>query len=105
VLEFRAVDLDNCTTVSEQNLGSSFYCACLASACRPQKQQVPDWAPGTMQASAEHLVQVDQCLHGLLLPDDFLPQRTLELASCGTAFFRVQNSREPVICTLPQART
>jgi hypothetical protein len=58
-----------------------------------------------MQASAEHLVQIDQRLDGLLLTDDSLPQRTLELASRGTPFFRVQNSREPVMCTFPQART
>src|SRR5713101_6919759 len=58
-----------------------------------------------MQTGAEHLIDINKRLHGLVLPDDFLPQRTFELASRGTAFFRVQNSREPVICTFPQART
>jgi hypothetical protein len=44
-----------------------------------------------MQTGAEHLIDINKRLHGFVLPDDFLPQRTLELAIRGTAFFRVQN--------------
>jgi hypothetical protein len=42
-----------------------------------------------MQTGAEHLIEINKRLHGLVLPDDFLPHRMLKLASCSTAFFRV----------------
>src|SRR6266850_3136390 len=58
-----------------------------------------------MQTGAEHLIDINKRLHGLVLPDDFLPQCTLKLASCSTAFFRVQNPGEPQIRPFSQART
>src|SRR5258708_11491279 len=58
-----------------------------------------------MQTGAEHLIKIDERLHRLFLADDLFSQRLLEVASCRTTLFRVQNSREPVICTVFQVRT
>jgi len=43
-----------------------------------------------MQASAEHLVEIDNRLNSLFLPHDLFPQRLLEVARCGTLLSRVQ---------------
>src|SRR5260370_20193003 len=58
-----------------------------------------------MQTGAEHLIDINKRLHGLVLPDDLLPQCTLKLASCSTAFFRVQKPGEPLIHHFSQVRT
>src|SRR5260370_33572690 len=58
-----------------------------------------------MQTGAEPLIKIDERLHRLFLADDLFSQRLLEVASCRTTLFRVQNSREPVICTVFQVRT
>src|SRR5260370_29498407 len=58
-----------------------------------------------MQTGAEHLIDINERLHGLVLPDDFLPHRMLKLARRSPAFFRVQKPREPLIHSFSQGRT
>src|ERR1700686_3275865 len=58
-----------------------------------------------MQTGAEHLIDINKRLHGLVLPDDFLPHRMLKLASGSTAFFRVQKPGELLIRPFSQVWT
>ncbi len=43
-----------------------------------------------MQARAEHLIKIDERLHGLILPNYSLPQFLLEMTRCRTPHPRVQ---------------
>ncbi len=54
---------------------------------------------GRVQAGAEHLINVSKRLYGLLLPDNLVTQRILEMAGRRTALSRVQHLRvAPLRC-------
>src|SRR5713226_2385841 len=80
MLEFRAIDFDHRSCVSKQNFRRRFHNARLAGPRWSQKQQIPYWPPRRVQTGTEDLVQVDQRLHTLFLPDNFRPQRALKVS-------------------------
>src|SRR6266852_2309553 len=90
VLKFRAVHFDYRAGISKEDLRRSLDNARLAGAGGPQEQQISDWAPWRAQPGTEHLIELDKRLHGLVLPNDLLPQRILKMARRGTPLSRVQ---------------
>src|SRR5690242_21880803 len=99
VLKFRTIDFQQCTAISEQNLGSGFHDARFARAGGPQEQEISDWACGRAQAGAEHLIKVSKRSYGLLLPDNLVTRRILEMAGRRTALSRVLRLRvAPLRC-------
>jgi hypothetical protein len=74
VLKLRTVHLDNCATVSKQNLGSGFDNARLPASLPDLKQRGCDGPGRWLQPCAKHLLQVDQ--------GNFFSQCTLKVARC-----------------------
>ncbi len=85
VLKLCAIDPDDRPGISKQDLGGRFHDACLSRTRRTQKQQIPHWAPRRIQAGAKHLVQVDERLNRLFLPDNLRSQRRLKINRIRTA--------------------
>src|SRR5579863_2101773 len=94
VLELGAIDLDAGAGVTEQGFGHGFHDARLARAGRPQEQQVADGAAGRIQAGQEHLIDLDDFLHRLVLPDYAAAKGTFKLSCIVAAAIRVQHSCE-----------
>src|SRR5882757_3940747 len=90
MLEFRAVDLNDRARIAEQNLGRRFHDACLARAGRPEEQQIAYRAPWRVQAGAENLEHIHQCLHTLFLPHNLRAQRAMEIPGVVAADCRIQ---------------
>src|SRR5215467_12009435 len=79
VLKLRAIYLDNRPGVPKQDFSGRFHNSCLSGSCGTEKQQVSDRAARRIQAGAKHLVQVDDRLHSLFLPDNLRPQRGMKI--------------------------
>src|SRR6267378_7917467 len=79
VLEFRAIHLDDGARVAKEDFRSRLHNARLPRTCWPKKQQIPYRAAWRIQSGPKHLVQIHERLDTLFLPDDFPPQRGLEI--------------------------
>ena len=78
VLELGAVDLDDRARILQQRLGGRFDDAGLSRAGRPQEQEVPDRAARGAHPRQMHLIDVDDLLDRLILPDDHPPEVGLQ---------------------------
>src|SRR5256884_7813701 len=78
VLEFGAVDLDHRPRIAEEHLRCYFDDPRLSRARWAKKEQITDWAPPCLQAGTKHAVQVNDRLHGFVLPNNLLAQRSEE---------------------------
>src|SRR5208282_5415813 len=70
VLELSAVNLDTRVGVTKEGLGHSLNDAGLASARRPEEQEVTDGTARCVQPGFEHLVNLGYFLNGFVLTDD-----------------------------------
>ncbi len=90
VLKFRAIDLNHGARVAKEDFRSRFHNARLPRTCWPKKQQIPYGAAWRVQSGAKHLVQIHERLDTLFLPDDFSPQRGLEINRIGAALAGIE---------------
>jgi len=51
---------------------------CFAGTSRAKKEQVAYGSSGSIQTSTEHLVEIDESLHALLLPHNFRTESPVE---------------------------
>src|SRR5580765_7951655 len=80
VLKLRAIHLNDRASIAKQNLGSRFHDACFAGTSRAKKEQVAYGSSGSVQTCTEHLVEIDESLHALLLPHNFRTECLIESA-------------------------
>src|SRR5205814_8933755 len=78
VLELRAIDLYDRSSISKKDLGGSFHNARLSRTGWTEEQQVAYRAAGRIQSGTKHLKHVNQGLHTLFLPYDLCSQRSEE---------------------------
>src|SRR5450755_4249 len=90
VLKLRAIHLDQRARVPKQDLRRRLHNARLTRTGRTQEQQVSHRAPRRVQAGAEHLVQIHQCLYALFLPHNLRAQRCLEFQRICAALIGIQ---------------
>ncbi len=70
VLEFRAIDLDDCARIAHQRFGGRFHDAGLAGSRWSQKKEVPDGTARRRHSRQIHLINIDDLLDSFILPDD-----------------------------------
>src|SRR5882757_7068478 len=78
VLKFRAIDLNHRARVLQQGLRGRFDNSRLARARGAKEQEVSDRAARRIHPGKMHLVDVDDLLDRLILPDDHSPKSCLE---------------------------
>src|SRR2546429_7819732 len=64
--------------IAEEHLRCYFDDPRLSRARWAKKEQITDWAPPCLQAGTKHAVQVNDRLHGFVLPNNLLAQRSEE---------------------------
>src|SRR5882762_7902872 len=74
VLELRAIDLYDRTSIPKKDLRGSFHNARLSRTGRTEEQQVAHRAAGRVQSGAKHLEHVNKGLHALFLPYNLCAQ-------------------------------
>src|SRR5260370_42061737 len=79
VLKFRAIDLNHGARVAKEDFRSRLHNARLPRTCWPKKQQIPYLAAWRIQSAPKHLLQIHERLDTLFLPDEFPPQRGLQI--------------------------
>jgi hypothetical protein len=85
MLEFSAVDLDTGAGIAEERLRKGFDHASFAGASGTKKEQVADRASRGIQASQEHLVNLDDFFDRQILSDYLAPQCTFKFGGIATA--------------------
>src|SRR6476620_4325676 len=80
VLKLRAIDLNDRASIAKQNLGSRFHEVRFAGTSRAKKEQVAYGSSGRVQTCTEHLVEIDEGLHALLLPHNLHTESLIESA-------------------------
>src|SRR5215470_11259140 len=78
VLKLRAIHLNDRPGIAKQNLGGRFHDACFAGTSRAKKEQVAYGSSRRVQTCTEHLVEIDEGLHALLLPHNFRTESLIE---------------------------
>src|SRR5213082_1612665 len=90
VLELRAIDLYDRSSISKKDLGGSFHNARLSRTGWSEEQQVAYRAAGRLQSGTKHLKHVNQRLHTLFLPYDLCSQGRLKITRVIAADGRIQ---------------
>src|SRR5437868_1992752 len=89
VLKLGAIHLDAGAGVAKQRLSHRFDNSRLTGARRPEKQEIANRAPGSVEAGEEHLVDLDHLFDGGILANDFSAKRAIKLAGIATATVRI----------------
>jgi hypothetical protein len=85
VLEFCAIDLDECLGIAEERFSERFDDAGFAGSGRSEEQQVTYWTSWGIQTGKKHLVDFDDLVYSKVLSDDSAPQRCFEFGGVAAA--------------------
>src|SRR5208282_3665768 len=77
-LKFRAIHFNECMWIPEKRFGEHFDHISLAGSGRPEKQQVSDWPVRRRHAHKKYLVELEDRIHGRILPHDSGTQERLD---------------------------
>src|SRR5258707_15680455 len=92
VLELRAIDLDDGARVLEQRFGGRFHNASFSRSGRPQEQEIADGTTRSAHARQVHLVNVDDLLDRLVLPNNHSPEAAFERYRVPSRFGWIQRN-------------
>src|ERR1051325_1673719 len=90
VLELGAIDLDDRSRILQQGLGGGFYDTRLPRTGGAEEQKVSNRTPRRTHSGQIHLIDVDDLLYRLILPDNHPPQAVLERDRLAPSFSGIQ---------------
>src|SRR6185295_66591 len=105
VLELRAVNLDHGARIAHQALRRCFHQPGLTRAGWPQEQKVADWTGWRTHPGQVHLIDVDDLVDGLILPDNPLAQVRQQLLGILTSLRRIKFLIQPHHVASPPFRS
>src|ERR1700721_2773643 len=93
-LELSAINLDASPRIAEQSLCHCFYYTSFSRAGWTQKKQVAHRTPRSVQAREEHLINLGDLFHSLILAYDLAAQGGFKLSSIVAAAVRIEHGCE-----------
>src|SRR4051794_5877917 len=94
VLELRTINLDARSRIPEQRFCHGFDHARLARPSRPQEQQIPNWTSRRIQSRQEHLINLYNLLHRLVLSHNPAAKGGFKLSCIVAATVRIEHCGE-----------
>src|SRR5262249_4256622 len=90
VLKLRAVDLDHCSGILEQNLGRGLDDSGFARSSRSEEQEVSDRTARRVQTRQVHLIYIYDLLDCLVLSNDHATEAAIQLCRVSSGFSGIQ---------------